>query len=92
MFKGQSEWTRAGNDGAIAAELRKIGLLAGIDKDQLDACLNDSGKLQALVAWYQENATADDVNSTPTLFIDGKKYANMSYDELSELLDEALGE
>lgn len=92
MFKGQQSWARAGNDGAIAGELRKIGLLAGIENDALDACLNDADKLRSLVAWYQENATADDVNSTPTLFINGEKHANMSYSELSTLLDEALAE
>ncbi|WP_417604131.1 DsbA family protein [Primorskyibacter flagellatus] len=92
MFKGQSEWARAGGDGAIAGELRKIGLLAGIENDALDACLNDAGKLRALVAWYQENATADDVSSTPTLFINGEKHPNMNYAELSALLDKALSE
>ncbi|KMK65587.1 DsbA family protein [Puniceibacterium sp. IMCC21224] len=92
MYKGQSEWVRAGADGAIADELRKIGLLAGITKDQLDTCLADSDQLRGLVAWYQENATRDDVTSTPTFLIDGKKYSNMNYADFSAVLDEKLGE
>ncbi len=35
---------------------------------------------------YQENAEADDINSTPSFVIDGKKYSNMTYDEFSKLL------
>ena len=92
IYKGQSEWVRAGADGAIADELRKIGLLSGIEKDQLEACLTDGDKLRTLVAWYQENATRDDVTSTPTFLIDGKKYSNMNYEDFSAILDEKLGE
>ncbi|MFZ5964512.1 DsbA family protein [Thalassococcus sp. BH17M4-6] len=90
IYKGQSEWVRAGADGAIADELRKIGLIAGLDKDQLESCLTDGDKLRTLVAWYQENATADDVQSTPTFIIDGQKYSNMNYADFSAILDEKL--
>lgn len=90
LYKGQSEWSRAGSDGAIADELRKIGLLAGIGKDQLETCLSDGDKLRTLVAWYQENATRDDVQSTPTFLIDGQKYSNMNYADFSAILDEKL--
>lgn len=92
IYKGQSEWVRAGADGDIADELRKIGLLAGIGQDRLDACLSDGDKLRALVAWYQDNATRDDVTSTPTFLIDGEKYNNMSYADFAAILDEKLGE
>ncbi|MGR3270898.1 DsbA family protein [Thalassococcus profundi] len=92
IYKGQSDWVRAGADGAIADELRKIGLIAGIDNDKLESCLTDGDKLRTLVAWYQENATADDVQSTPTFIIDGQKYSNMNYADFSAILDEKLGE
>ena len=45
-----------------------------------------------MVAWYQANAEADDVNSTPTLIIDGEKHSNMPYADLKAILDEKLGE
>ncbi|MFD1342792.1 DsbA family protein [Litorisediminicola beolgyonensis] len=92
IYAGQNTWARAGADGAIADGLRKIGLLAGLDKDQLEACLTDGEKLRSLVGWYQENATADDVSSTPTFIIDGEKYSNMPYDEFRKVLDDKLGE
>lgn len=92
IYKGQSDWVQAGGDGAIADELRKIGLIAGIDNEKLESCLTDGDKLRTLVAWYQENATADDVQSTPTFIIDGQKYSNMNYADFSAILDEKLGE
>ncbi|WP_245897799.1 DsbA family protein [Pseudoprimorskyibacter insulae] len=91
IYKTQSDWARAGSDAAIADALRKIGLLAGIEKDELEACLTDGDKLRALVGWYQENAQRDDITSTPSFIVDGKKQSNMNYADFSALLDEALG-
>ena len=91
IYAGQGEWTRAGGGqpAAIVDELRKIGRLAGLDGEALEACLQDGTKLQTLVAWYQENAERDDVTSTPTFVINGKKYSNMSYNEMAAIIDDA---
>ena len=75
--------------GAIVGELRKIGLLAGLDAETMEACLQDGEKAQTLVAWYQQNATEDGVESTPSFVINGTKYSNMSYEEMSGLIDAA---
>ncbi len=90
IYKGQPEWTRAGEPAAVAAELTKIGRLAGLDSDTLDACLKDAGNAEMLVAWEAQNREADNVTSTPSFFINGKAHANMSYDDFKELIDAAL--
>ncbi len=92
MMKGQSTWARAGSEGAIADELRKVGRLAGMDSEQIDACLTDGDKLQTLVAWYQQNVTEHDISSTPSFIINGEKYSNMSYADFKVILDEKLAE
>lgn len=89
IYQGQSEWTRAGDQVAIVAELRKIGLLAGLDAETMEACLQDGEKAQTLVAWYQQNATADGIESTPSFVINGEKYSNMSFAEMAEVIDAA---
>ena len=90
IYKSQSEWTRAGEPAAIVEELRKIGRLAGLDNAALDECLKDAEKAEALVAWYTENAEEDEISSTPSFVIDGKKHSNMSYSDMKDILDEAL--
>ena len=93
IYEQQRDWIGSGQDPVqIANNLRKIGKVAGLNEDQLEACLNDSDKAQALVAWFQANAEADDVSSTPTLIINGQKHSNMSFSELSAIIDEKLAE
>lgn len=91
IYKGQAEWSRAAGPTEIVDGLRKIGLLAGIEPDTLEACLQDADKAQTLVAWYQQNAEADDISATPSFIVNGKSVPNQSYAEFSALLDEELG-
>ena len=91
IYKDQSQWSRAGDVTQIVAELRKIGSLAGIEPDQLEACLQDGEKAQTLVAWYQENAAADDVTSTPSFVLNGRKVSNQSYADFAAMIDAELG-
>ncbi|WP_299787376.1 DsbA family protein [uncultured Marivita sp.] len=91
IYDTQSEWSRAGSEAAIADELRKIGRIAGIENDQLEACLSNGDKARALIEWYQANAEEHGINSTPSFVIDGETYSNMSYSEFQGILDEQLG-
>ena len=90
MFQSQSSWTRAGEPAEIIDELRKLGRLAGIDSETLEVCLNDNEKAKTLIAWYQEKAGADNIDSTPSFLINGKKHTNMSFPEMSEIIDAEL--
>lgn len=89
IYSGQSTWSRAGEPAAIVGELRKIGALAGLDGDTMEACLQDGEKARTLVAWYQENAEEDGIDSTPSFVINGQKYSNMAYSEMAALIDAA---
>lgn len=91
IYTQQREWTD-GEPTKIADNLRRIGKVAGIAPEQVEACMNDSEKAKALVAWYQKNAEADDVTSTPTLVINGKKYSNINYADLKSIIEEKLAE
>ena len=90
IYRKQSNWARAESDVAIVTQLRKIGLLAGLDESQINSCLQDGVKLRALVEWYSKNAKRDEIKSTPTLIINGEKHSNQSYEQLTEILDEIL--
>ncbi|MEO9779075.1 MAG: DsbA family protein [Sedimentitalea sp.] len=92
IYKGQSDWSKLGSAPEIVNEFRKIGRLAGIGEEELDVCLQDGENAQTLVAWYQENAEADEVTGTPSFVINGEKVANQSYAEFAKLFDAELAD
>ena len=68
LYTQQAEWTN-GSEADIADNLRKIGLLAGFDKETVDACFTDRDFALALVEKTQSDAEKDVVTATPTLFL-----------------------
>jgi len=92
LFTRQHDWIGGGSEPAtIIANMKKLGRIAGMSDETMDACMQDQDNAQALVAEFQKNATADDINATPTFMIDGEQYSNMTYSEFKEILDEKLG-
>ncbi|WP_138935665.1 DsbA family protein [Roseovarius arcticus] len=92
LYSQQKEWLAADDAVTISNNLRRIGKVAGLEEDQINACLEDSEKAETLLAWFNQNKDADDINSTPTLMINGKQYSNMAYSELKTIIDEKLAE
>lgn len=92
IYERQNEWARRESGEEIIADLRRIGKVAGLTDEDLDACLTDGETAQNLYGWYLDNAEADDVQGTPSFVINGEKYSNMSYDEFAAVLDEKLAE
>lgn len=90
LYDTQQDWVAGGDPALIAENLRKIGLTAGLDSAMLDTCLNDATMAQTLVAWYEENNTRDGIEGTPTFFVNGTKYSNMSYADFAAILDAEL--
>ena len=91
IYQSQANWTSSGDPATIADELKKLGLLAGLSQETVDACMQDGDMAKAMVAVFQQNAEADGITSTPSFVINGENYSNMSYEQFSQLLDEKLG-
>jgi protein-disulfide isomerase len=92
LYTTQQEWAATDDAAAVVENLTRIGRTAGMDDAALDACMADGAMAEALVAQYQENATRDGVEGTPTLLINGEKHSNMTYDELKAIIDPLLVE
>ena len=91
MYQKQREWaSRDNSPEEIVGQLRTIGKTAGLTDDQLDACFTDAEGAQALYAYYLQNAEEDGVDSTPSFVINDRKYSNMPYDEMKDIIDAAL--
>jgi len=68
FFRAQSEWA------AERSKLKGVAVILGIKSQQFDTCLNDKA-LEDQVAQSRLTAAQQlGVNSTPTFFINGKKY------------------
>lgn len=84
LFKRQAEWTRADN---ITEALIKIGKQSGISQKKFEACLADEELGESILTQRLVGSTDYDVNSTPTLFIEGEKYEDdRSFTALDEFL------
>lgn len=91
LFARQQDWAGQSSEQAMLEKLYGIGRQAGLTNAEMDACMQDRAKAEALVAEYQKNAAADGVDSTPSFLINGKKEGNMPYEEFAAKLDAALG-
>lgn len=91
IYATQREWAASDDPAAVAENLRRMGRTAGLTDDQVNACLADSDMAQALVTAYQERANADQIEGTPTFFINGKKHGNLPWSEMKKLIDAELG-
>ncbi len=92
IYEKQREWASSSNSPQqIVDQLRTIGKTAGLTDAQLDACFSDGDNAQTLYAWYLQNAEEDDVTGTPSFLINGRKYSNMGYAEMKDIIDGELG-
>ncbi|MBQ2261631.1 MAG: DsbA family protein [Loktanella sp.] len=91
LYEKQRAWLGSGDPVTIVEELRRLAKVAGLDDAALDAALSDGAKAEALYAWYQANAEADRITSTPSFVIDGRLYSNMAYPEFADILDARIG-
>jgi protein-disulfide isomerase len=92
IYSNQAEWIGSGEPQEVLGGLRRLGRMAGMSDDQMNSCLEDNDLAMSLVKAYQTNAEADGINSTPTLVINGEKYSNMGYAELTAILDGLLAQ
>lgn len=91
LYEQQAQWAQ-GTPAQVADSLRRIGRLAGLTNEELDACLTDQAMAEAMLATYEANTQVHDIPGTPTLVINDEMHGNMSYADLSALLDDALAE
>lgn len=70
-FKHRRAFNETKNAKPIVADMKRIGRLAGLSNARMDACLSDKAYLERLVQDFQTTSTEDDVQSTPTFFVNG---------------------
>jgi protein-disulfide isomerase len=92
MFEQQPAMYQAGSRSGIEAKLVEIGAAAGLSRETVMACINDS-EGAARMERLEAIATRDNVNATPTFFLNGQKLedpAIMTYEGMAAVLDAAI--
>lgn len=92
IFDQQRTWLSTSDANGIAANLRKIGTAAGFSNEQMDACWDDRQKVADLIATFQKNASADEVEGTPSFIIAGEKVKNEPWPTMKKIIDSKLAE
>ncbi len=88
LFQQQDVWSRAED---AQAALLQIAKLAGFSQDSFKACLTNQKLLDDVNAVRERAAKDFGVESTPTFFINGKKYSGaLSVEEMSAIIDSML--
>ena len=91
LYSEQAIWSRYESSDKIVDALLRISAKSGIEKAKAISCLEDQEKALDLVNEFQIYVDRDAIESTPTFIINGKKYANQSYDELKKIIEKELG-
>jgi glutaredoxin len=88
LFAQQARWSRSRDP---MAELRTIAALGGVNGEKFDQCMTNPALEEVVLNSRLEAHQKFEVNSTPTLIINGEKYeGSHDYDTLNDHL-ESLG-
>ncbi len=89
LFRSQQNWSRSQDPVAALSQLAK---LAGMDQSTFDSCISDEKEMEQILARARAGAETFDVQSTPTLIVNGKKVVGArTYEDFEKVLQEAAG-
>lgn len=71
LFENQRQW--AANPDPLKV-LGQYAKLAGLSQERFDACANDQAEMDKILTRAQEGRAAYNVNSTPTVIVNDKKF------------------
>jgi protein-disulfide isomerase len=90
IFAKFDTWTEQDSE-AMRETFQQIGIANGLTAEKAAACLADEdGTAEALVARAQVLGRKDGVQGTPSFMINGVLTRNGPYEDLKEVLDEAI--
>jgi protein-disulfide isomerase len=74
----------------IVTEVEKIAAQVGLNKSKVDACYNNEEVGKYIFSVHQAGIQQYQINSTPTIIVNGKKVNGNSFDAVKEAVENAL--
>lgn len=89
LYSNTGKWIKASNQ---KAALGQLVYEYGFTKDGIDNCFKDEKLANTLIKKQKDELNELRVISTPTLFIDGERQKDLSYEALTKIIDEKYSE
>ena len=88
ILANQKKWVS--NDDAFMDKLRNIGKLAGLNENKINSCFKDEKLVDNIIRSRSIGEEKYNINSTPSLIINEKKYSAMSYENFEKIIENLI--
>ena len=88
ILANQRKWVS--NDDAFMDKLRNIGKLAGLNENKINSCFKDEKLVDNIIRSRSIGEEKYNINSTPSLIINEKKYSAMSYENFEKIIENLI--
>ncbi len=88
ILTNQKKWVS--NDDAFINKLQHIGKLAGLNENKINSCFKDEKLVDNIIKTRSIGEKKYNINSTPSLIINEKKYSAMSYENFEKIIENLI--
>ena len=91
IYKKQNQWAVGSDINPINESIKKIGLDSGLDNDKMDSCLKNENTQDQILNERIEAQKKYKIQSTPTIYINKKKYdGEYKYKQFKKAIEKLL--
>lgn len=91
IYKKQSQWAVGSDINIINESIKKIGLDSGLNNNKMDKCLNNENVQDQILNERIEAQKKYKIQSTPTIYINEKKYEGKhEYKQFKKAIEKLL--
>ena len=88
ILNTQKKWVS--NDGTFMDKLKNIGKLAGLNENKINTCFKDEQIVDDILKSRSAAEKKYNINSTPSLIINERKYSAMSYENFEKIIENLI--
>ena len=88
ILETQKKWIS--NDETFIDKLKNIGKLAGLNETKINECFKNEQLVDNILKISSDGEKKYNINSTPSLIINEKKYSAMSYENFEKIVENLI--